>query len=751
MGLFNKTEEELKQEEIQRKYSLIINRIYDSSLSGELKNYLNSYMIKVRKGYPNDFDDLDTLIRIIYKLIDDRFDEYDFDDYFKMLINGYHLIVNKDSDDYETTKDLFIEYFAGYDGIVNKGLFDENLYAIFKDKKDYFELIISISKDENLSNKYLYIKDYILSVAPYCLNQDILKRDVISYLDGLSTVTDDDYKKYNANRIEIAKNRIGIYNLNPKELALAASELRKAERLIDQIQVYMASLRGERAAIDALVTSAKKEIKNQENASIDELTKIINGEVNKIINRLEAYLLDLEEALKLKSDETFKKVLEQYQAQVEEFRELFKGYSIATSKDFLAIQKASEESVRKLQEFVNADPHFTNLLARVEEEGSVRNKIVELVAKEEDFIKNGGKFESKDKDIVEIPGYNRLMVPYRHLVLPATISNTIVPALDGKIPFNKRLEAILERLESNEKNGVIYHKKTKEILVDIMEGDWPYLWGPSGTGKSYMMKQVAGLLGMNLRKAGKITEPYSVLGYNDPQGRYQITPSFVSVLYGDLLFLDELDNGNPDTQVVLNDIYSELLNKLENPNESYQITFGTDVIVDVHPNFRMASAGNTSGLGENEAFSSRGKMDESVSQRMTPIYIDYDNRIDEKILADYPTWYRFHTTFREACINYSEASSNGKESAQGITTTRDAAAIKRYIEHNSKEVDQIIREKFIQIKDSEYLKALARYVANKYGIDYSNCTNPKFNGPLSKVDDKVLAKKFIANCKEGIR
>ena len=30
MGLFNKTEEELKQEEIQRKYSLIINRIYDS-------------------------------------------------------------------------------------------------------------------------------------------------------------------------------------------------------------------------------------------------------------------------------------------------------------------------------------------------------------------------------------------------------------------------------------------------------------------------------------------------------------------------------------------------------------------------------------------------------------------------------------------------------------------------------------------------------------------------------------------------
>ena len=250
-------------------------------------------------------------------------------------------------------------------------------------------------------------------------------------------------------------------------------------------------------------------------------------------------------------------------------------------------------------------------------------------------------------------------------------------------------------------------------------------------------------------KAGKITEPHSILGYNDPQGRYQITPTFMSVLYGYLLSLDEMDNGNPDTQVVLNDIYSELLNKMEDPSEICEVMFGTDVPVDVNPNFRMISAGNTSGEGENSVFSSRGKMDESIQERMTPIYIDYDDRVEEKILSAYPAWYKFFIDFRHACMDFAE--NNGLESAQGITTTRDAAAIKKYIEHNSKSIDQIIAEKFVQIKDSEYRKALGKAIASMYGIDYSDCKNPNFKGQLRKADEKVLAKKFIYYCKNGVK
>ena len=112
----------------------------------------------------------------------------------------------------------------------------------------------------------------------------------------------------------------------------------------------------------------------------------------------------------------------------------------------------------------------------------------------------------------------------------------------------------------------------------------------------------------------------------------------------------------------------------------------------------MLAAGNTSGEGENEAFSSRGKMDESIQERMTPIYVDYDNRVEERILRDYPVWYKFFIDFRDACMDYSRRV--GNDSPQGITTTRDAAAIKKYIDHNSKSVDQVLAEKFIQIKDN---------------------------------------------------
>ena len=141
-------------------------------------------------------------------------------------------------------------------------------------------------------------------------------------------------------------------------------------------------------------------------------------------------------------------------------------------------------------------------------------------------------------------------------------------------------------------------------------------------------------------------------------------------------------------------------------------------------------------------------MDESLQERMTPIYIDYDDRVEEKILKEYPEWYEFFINFRKACLKYS--SSIGQESAQGITTTRDAAAIRKYIEHNSKTVGQIISERFIQIKDSEYRKALGKTIAEIYGLDYSQTKNPICNKNLSEIDGKTLAKKFIYSCRRGV-
>ena len=566
----------------------------------------------------------------------------------------------------------------------------------------------------------------------------------------MDDVVDNEYDKYDIEQLENARRRIGVYSISPKDLATVDYQLRRIESYTEQFEIYRANLDDEKDAVMNLVETGKKDIKASTDDAINILRDMINQEKSKLLQKLDAYLLDLEAVLKAKSDSVFREILDTYKAQVEEFRNMFVGYSSTVSKDFVAIQKATEESIKKLQSYVSNEPQLQKLLKKAEEQNIVRRKIVELASKEEELLELARETKSievkeEPEESVVIPGYEkRIMVPYSRMVLPEKVSKNINYLFDESIPFAKRLSALEKRIKYKEEQGEIFHKRVPQIAVDLMEGDWPYLWGPSGTGKSYMVKQVAALLNIPLTKAGKITEPYSVLGYNDPQGRYQITPSFIAALYGHLLFQDELDNGNPDTQVVLNDIYSELLNKLENPNELCEITFGTDVRVDVNPNFRMIAAGNTSGEGENETFSSRGKMDESIQERMTPIYIDYDDRVERKILEKYPEWYDFFIKFRKACLNYTN--SVGLESAQGIATTRDAAALKKYIEHNSKSIDQIIEEKFIQIKDSEYRIALGRTIANMYNFDYEKNQNPVYQGSLADVNGIVLARKFVSKC-----
>lgn len=745
MSIFNKTEEELKNKEIDRKFSQLIDNIYSSNLDEYTKSRLLVYINKYRRGLNNDFIDIDTLIYILTNAIDrEIYDMIDIDEYIDKVVEVYHNVVDKNSSNVYQINDCFINNFIGKNGYIVKDIYDDGIYALFDNKKDYFEIMNIIKNNSKLYNNFNYIKEYINRVGKYCLNQDILKRDIIAYLNGISNTTID-YQEYNDMAILEAKKRIGIYNLSQKELALANANLSKIEDYLEQFEIYINFLKEEQSTINSLVESGKKDIKSETDKSTKYLKHMLDLYKDELIKKLDAYLLDLEEILKNKSDETFKQIVETYKSQVEEFRNMFKGYSISTTKDFLAIQKASEESITKLKNYVNNNPELIDVLNRTEQHELVKSKIVELLDKEKEL-----ENKVNDKELVAVPGYNRLMVPYKHLVLPQSIDKKIISPLDESIPFDKRLKQIESIMKEKEMNGTIFHKKIKEIIIDIMEGDWPYLWGPSGTGKSYMVKQVADILGLNFRKAGKITEPYSILGYNDPQGIYQITPSFIATLYGELLFFDELDNGNADTQVVLNDLYSELLNKIENPKDTCEVTFGTDVLVDVNPNFRMISAGNTSGEGENPAFSSRGKFDESVMERMSPIYIDYDNRVEEKILKDYPVWYKFFVDFRNACIDYSREISNGKNSAQGITTTRDATAIKKYIDHNSKSLDQVINEKFIQIKDSEYRKALALRIAEEYNIDYRSCKDTSYSGSLKKVDEKVLARKFIAKCREDI-
>lgn len=777
MGLFNKTAEEVRVEEEQKRLKQLSTEIKNLDvLDEDSKKFLIEYIDKIRKGNPNDFHDIDTLTQVILKMVTSNFRSFDdLEEHFLLVIEIFKQVVSRQKPDYERNKEEFLNHFIGSEGIIYNGLFNSEIYSMFTNKNDFFEIMNIINADSDLAKNFYIIEEYIKSVCKYCLNQDMLKRDIIAYLSGFSSVLDGDYEKYSNSELENAKKRIGVYNLSPKDLSACDSKLRKVEDYLDQFDIHMKKLTEEHDAVTSLLESgkedidqkienalndlerkqksildllknSKKEIKEETKKSTDSLRRMIDEQKQQLTEKLDAYLLELEEVLKGKSDETFKQIIETYKNQISEFSTLFKSYSMSASKDLIAIQNATQESIRTLQNYVTNEPQLQDLLAKAQEQNSVREKIVELVSKEEKLLESVKVKEENKEEQTTIPGYDRIMIPYRRMILPEKVSNIIIPAFDESIPFDIKIKEIERKMQEKEARGEIFHEKVKQIAIDLIEGDWPYLWGPSGTGKSYMLKQTADLLGIPFIKAGKITEPYSILGYNDPQGRYRVTPTFMATLYGYLLSLDEFDNGNPDTQIVLNDIYSELLNKIENPHEVCEVMFGDDIPVDINPNFRMIAAGNTSGEGENSVFSSRAKMDESIQERVTPIYIDYDNRVEERILRDYPAWYQFFTDFREVCANY--AKNNGLETPQGSASTRDAAAIKKYIEHNSKSIDQIMEEKFVQTKNSEYRKALGKAIASKYDIDYNKCDNPDFDGPSKEAKGKVLARKFIYYCKQ---
>lgn len=721
MGFF------IEENELDKKYKTLIRVIsrYDR-IDDMDREFLLKYVIGVRDGKQNnDFFEFDFLNSIILELMNNCAEVVDSFNKLKEVVKTL-LPAGLETPNYEIIKNLIIN---------GNSEIDVRLYSLFEDRIDYIQVMNIIKKD---AGRYRdKVIDYALEVSPYCINQIILKSEIISFVNGLKNELDGIDNYYNE-RLESAKKRCGVYPVDEKTLALISSEAKKAQSLIMKLDNMKASIESYQKAIKNLTRQGTKEIEEYSSIKVKEMQENIEFVQKDIIDKLDQYLLTLEGELKKSSDEVFNKILQDTQNKLREIRLVAQNLSSTTTQELLRVRKATEDSVDTLKRYVETEPQLQEYLKEAANSESIREALVKLnETRQQVGITTSG---------ILIPGHDRIVVPASpNVTLPSQETPWIVlPAFDESISFDTRYRNILEEKKRREDSGEIFHHMVEEVINCVMEGDWVYLWGPSGCGKSHIIKQVASLLGIDLVENGKITDKYSIMAYNDPHGRFRATQAFVALTYGKLLSLDEFDNGNTDTQVVLNELYSGLLDTLENPEKKRYITFAEDMTVPIHPNFRMISAGNTSGEGENQLFSSRGKIDESVQERMTPKRFDYDNKVEERIFGEYKDWYNFFVNFRKCCEEY--AKKNGLSSAPGITTTRDASAIKKYIVHNSKSVDQLLREKFIQTKDENYLKVIADSMRKIYGISGTEDIVLNENDKLAEIDEVTLAKKLVYGC-----
>ena len=337
-------------------------------------------------------------------------------------------------------------------------------------------------------------------------------------------------------------------------------------------------------------------------------------------------------------------------------------------------------------------------------------KMFDVAKQDEAFLSRLAKMDNIPMPELSISGVQGAAVPVAGMPVVG-MQSIIVPKkerevvekvnyyFDTNIPFCDRFKELMDKKnEDIEKTGAIYHEKFDDLLTIVLNNDVPYIFGPSGCGKTYMIeKQLAKLLGLDVVTNGFIMYETDILGFNNANGEYVPSNFYRCYKYGDMIFLDELDNSTPSSTIVLNSFIGK------DDDSSY--TFPNGDRVKRHSNFRIISAGNTRGNGRTESHNTRKKIDEAVMQRLTPIEIDYDNRIEKKILEDYPDWYNFAINFREAIRDIRIGNSDGPN-YNGTLTTRDIEAIKRYKRDNSFSDEKIIEYEVIENKDADYLNQI---------------------------------------------
>ena len=176
--------------------------------------------------------------------------------------------------------------------------------------------------------------------------------------------------------------------------------------------------------------------------------------------------------------------------------------------------------------------------------------------------------------------------------------------------------------ERHEVEG-IFCDEFEDIVQDVNDGFYPYLWGAAGCGKTHTAEQVAKALGLTFYCQTTIQFAHDVRGYGDAAGNYVPTPFYKAFSEGGLYFQDEYDRSYPEAAIVLNTALA---------NGYYD--FPVIGRVQAHPKFRFMAAGNTRMTGADEEYVSGQVQDASSRDRVIYYEMHYDRHVELPCIAN---------------------------------------------------------------------------------------------------------------------
>lgn len=187
-------------------------------------------------------------------------------------------------------------------------------------------------------------------------------------------------------------------------------------------------------------------------------------------------------------------------------------------------------------------------------------------------------------------------------------------------PQTKTIE--VKSIKGTHKVEGITHEKFDTILQWVSMNEPVYIYGPAGTGKNVICKQVADALGLGFYFTNAVQQEYKLTGFVDAGGKYHETQFYKAFKYGGLFFLDEMDGSIPEVLITLNGAIA---------NGYFDFPVGR---VDAHEDFRVISAGNTVGTGADADYTGRYQLDASTLDRFACVEVGYSKKIEDSLTDD---------------------------------------------------------------------------------------------------------------------
>ena len=603
---------------------------------------------------------------------------------------------------------IFVSLFKP-DGLAVKGLFNITLYSTFKDKGNYMEFMDTIKNDAKCSECLYDIIQYGLGVRAFFIDDDAYTANMKDV--GQKLLRTGDRGIVIAEETKRVEHMAGIYDIDEADVAKTEQQIVKANAMLAETMGILEQADAKTEQLNRVMADTAKaitDISKRESDLISMKAKTAKEDINAAYN---GFLEEQRQEVILQKDVLLGQIFNEAESKLNELRAMARAITTSANSELLRINTEASNAMDKINNLVANDKELEKVLAKADENKELYDKIAKLeilstqnidtiarnmepqtVVVQSDSGKTTDNGNAEKIDMAGLPPME---------VAPAAIPD-VNPLLDTSIPFEQRFKLVMEEKQRRIAKGEHFHKMFDDVVTVLMEDANPYMIGPSGCGKTFMVKQIASILNLDFIDIGYINEEYDILGFQTATGAYS-TPNFYRCYkYGKIAFCDELDNGNSRATVKLNSFLSN------GRDASYSFPHGENV--KRHNNFRIIAAGNTAGNGADANYNTREKIEESVQQRFTPVYVGYDNYVEEKILGDYKNWYQFCVAFRQATDSWGNMNDCA---APGILTTRDTARIRRYLDNKSLDMGRILDYEFIQTKDMEYLAFLTKFIGER--------------------------------------